>query len=182
MKWSEISYRYASAIYAAAGEQETRLGILKSLQQIEDAIFTDRNLLKFIRSPLVKAGNKEKALSVALSAAQAPELIKNFLLLLAKKNRLELLPEIVAACQSKEDAIKKIRRGFVKSAENLSEKQKSEIQSRLAKAVGSSVELSFDIDKNLIGGVTAQIGSLRWDDALSSHLNNIKEDLTRRIN
>lgn len=182
MRYSELAFRYASAFFDLATEVKQNEAYLKTLKDIQALLESDVTITQFLASPLIKAEDKVAALMKAFKESQLPEGILNFILLLAKKGRLALLPEVVAAYQAREDELNGVTRGTVKSAGSLNDKQKENILNQIQAVTKKKVVLQYLEDKSLIGGLVAQVGSFTFDDSLAAHLRRIKEDLTRRIN
>ena len=100
----------------------------------------------------------------------------NFLRLLKKKNRLNLLPSIASYFQEIVDDNAGIVRGEVTAAVSI-EKDLSDIESSLSKKLNKKVILSSTIDENIIGGIKIRIGDRLFDGTVKSKLNKLKEDL-----
>lgn len=181
MRCSEVANRYAMAIFQLAQEGHAVDGFLSALKTIKEAIEADTLLTEFVNSPLIPAIEKEKLFKKTLSDKKVAEEIVNFVALLARKGRLAVLSEVIEAYQACDDREKMITRGAVRSATKLDDKQKSEIATTIAMITKKKVLLTFAEDKSLIGGLVAQVGSLTFDDTLTSHIRRIKEDLNRRV-
>lgn len=182
MVYSELAYRYAAALFDLAVEAKKVTEYLQALRGVQAALDSNTTVKDFVASPLVRAEDKAKTLVAALKDSGVPEAVINFTTLLAHKGRLILLAEIIAAYQAREDELNGITRGVVKTSAELTEKQKLSIASTLSSITKKKVILQYTEEKALLGGLTAQVGSLTFDDSLAAHLRRIKEDLTRRIN
>tara|TARA_Y100001970_G_scaffold159791_1_gene195527 strand:- start:11921 stop:12460 length:540 start_codon:yes stop_codon:yes gene_type:complete len=104
------------------------------------------------------------------------DLNMNFLRLLKKKNRLNLLPSIASYFQEIVDDNAGIVRGEVIAAVSI-ENDLSEIESSLSKKLNKKVILSSSIDQSIIGGIKIRIGDRLFDGTVKSKLNKLKEDL-----
>jgi F-type H+-transporting ATPase subunit delta len=182
MRYSELAFRYASALFDIGSEANKADKYLEPLKSLEKALFENAQVREFIESPLVRATDKEATVTKALEGKGLPAEIQNFILLLARKSRLGHLPEIISAYQAKEDSMNSLTRGTVRSSTELTAKQKEEVAKIVSTITKKKVVLQYNEDKSLIGGLVAQVGSYIFDDSLSAHLRRIKEDLTRRIN
>ena len=100
----------------------------------------------------------------------------NFLRLLKKKNRLNLLPSIASYFQEIVDDNAGIVRGEVIAAVSI-ENDLSEIESSLSKKLNKKVILSSSIDQSIIGGIKIRIGDRLFDGTVKSKLKKLKEDL-----
>jgi F-type H+-transporting ATPase subunit delta len=181
MKYSELAYRYASALFDLGVAESKPSVFLKALQSVHVSLSDTTAVAQFVASPLVRSQDKTQALLKAFKGSGLPEQVLNFVLLLAQKGRLSLLPEIIAAFQAKEDQANGVTRGTVRAAKELSSQQKEALTKSVSEITKKKVILQYTEDKSLIGGLVAQVGSLTFDDSLAAHLRRIKEDLTRSI-
>ncbi len=176
---SDVARRYAVAIFSCATSPDEHQSFLSSLRQLADVLDKDKAIHEFVISPLVRAEAKEEALGAALKGQGLNQNIVNLILLLARKGRLALLGQIATAYEAQVDKISQIKRGVVRTAGPLSDSQKAELQKTVETYSKSKVILNYAEDASLLGGLTAQVGSLTFDDSLRAHLKNIKEDLNR---
>jgi F-type H+-transporting ATPase subunit delta len=185
MKYAQIAKRYAAALFQLG--QETKAQD-KYYEEIKTAssIFNDRanahsELNAFIYSPLVKAADKESAVKKALAGSGFSKEVESLLLLLAKNDRLPVLTDIVTSYELLNDERNGITRGTVRSSKELSASERQQIEKSVGAAVNKKVLLDFIVDKNVIGGIVTQVGSLTFDDSLFSHLRRMKENLNRSL-
>ncbi len=180
MKASELSLRYAKAIYMQAAEDGTQEQILTELRAISESLARDRQTQDFFMSPVVDRQSKVDVLKAALSSSGASDLSTHFALLLAERGRLNLFLEVVEAYQLIADEEHGVTRGTVYSAGGLGPQDRELIQSQVEKVTKKKVILTYKEDSRLIGGLVAQVGSYTFDDSLTSHLRRLKEELNRR--
>ena len=125
-------------------------------------------------------GRKEVVLKKALEGQGLSEDTFNFILTLAQKGRVNLLPEIIGAFEGKNDEARGVIRGEVRSPQDLSQGERQEIEKVVSEALGKEVIFTYKVDSSLIGGLIAQVGSYTFDDTLTSHLRRLGDDLNRR--
>lgn len=178
--YSVLASRYATALFELSKVEKKSEQYLKNLHVVKDIFTKETSAKQFVTSPLIRANDKEKVVKAVLGDKGVPEDVMNFILLLARKGRLELIEEIVDAFQACEDELEATARGTVHSSVELSAKQKSEIEKTISLITKKKVLFKYEQDMKLIGGIKAQIGSLTFDDSLAVHIKNIKDDLTRR--
>lgn len=181
MRYSEIAKRYASALFQMGEELKAHQTNFAQIKDLANIFEKDAGLKAFILSPLVPAVEKEKSVAKAIAGAGLTKEVESFILLLASRDRLGLLGEISAAYEARTDLQAGVTRGVVKSGAAISEAERTEMQNAIAQATGKKVELEFVEDKAIIGGVVAKVGSLTFDDSLSSHLRRIEENLNRSV-
>ena len=66
----------------------------------------------------------------------------------------------------------------VTSAEPLSDERIQAIEQRLATVTGKRVSMTTKVDKDIIGGVVARVGSTIYDASIATQLKKIRERLT----
>ncbi len=129
------------------------------------------------RSPAIQQQNKEKVLESLLEKTKPSPTTANFLRILLRNGRLTELGEI----NQRFDAILSERGGIVAaqitSARPLGESEKAELKANLEKLTGKSVNLTFNINEELIGGVVTKIGSTVYDGSVKTQLQQLKEQL-----
>lgn len=176
---SEISKRYAKALYEVSQAENAGDSVLKQLTELSRALSSDAKLQEFLVTPLIAREDKINILRNTLSGKVSQSLF-NTLQLLANKNRLHLMNEIIEAYEFISDQSKGMMRGVVRSAAPLNADEKVKIENTVNKVINKKVVLNFEEDKNLMGGLIAQVGGWTFDDSLKSHLDSINEDLNRR--
>lgn len=177
MRVSEVSLRYARALYDAAKATGSTDKAFAELREVAKAFESDAAIREFILSPVVAPDQKVAALK-SLSG-KLTDVISNTLLLLAEKNRLGIFSELVSAYEQIIDEDHGVTRGVVTSAAPLGADARKRIEETAAKTTGKKVILSFKEDPTLLGGMVAQVGGWTFDDTLETHLTRMNEKLNR---
>jgi F-type H+-transporting ATPase subunit delta len=172
-----VARRYAAAladVVLKTGETSTVQTELKSWAEL---ITSNTDLQTAFSNPAIQHQNKEKILESLLEKTKPTPTTANFLRVLLQNSRLTELGEINERFAS----VLAERSGFVSarvtSARPLGETEKAELQTNLEKLTGKKVNLSFDIDENLIGGVVTRIGSTVYDGSVKTQLEELKQQL-----
>ena len=181
MRVAEVANRYAKALFEIAAESKKAEDYYAELQAVEAVFNADESLQRFVLSPLVKAAEKETVLQKAFETAKASDDVRSFLLLLAQKGRLPIIHDVVVAYRNQMDSAAGVTRGTVRTAHSLGQAQQKEVTELLGKLTSSDVVLDFGEDETLVGGLTAQVGSLTIDDSIQSHLNRMRDELNRSV-
>lgn len=177
MSVETVARRYATAladVVLKSGETET---IKSELKIWEDLIKSNNDLKTAFSSPAITHLNKEKVLEGLLTKTKPSKTTANFLRVLLRNSRLTEL----SAINEKFDAVLDERNGVVAanitSSRPLSEAEKAEFKTNIAKMTGKQVNLNFDIDENIIGGVVTRVGSTVYDGSVKTQLENLKQQL-----
>lgn len=176
---SILASRYARALYGLAKEAGAQDEVFAQMRVVEDAFDLESEITEFVHSPVIRPVDKEKAIGSLMAKIKMHDVLKNFLLVLARKNRLPILSEVIQAYQTIADEAHGVTRGVVRSATALAPAERQRIEELVGKATKKQVILTYKEDPSLVGGLVAEVGSYTFDDSLQSHLMRINEQLTR---
>ena len=131
---------------------------------------------------MIRPAQKIAALEKLTAALNIPDSLKNFILLLAKKNRMAIFNEILVAYQNITDEAHGVTRGTVRSATVLAPDERKRVETLVGRATNKQVIMNYKEDASLLGGLVAEVGSYTFDDSLTAHLKRMNEQLTRETN
>lgn len=174
-----LATRYAKALYNLAKEKGEQDAVFNQMRAVGEAFTNDKEVAEYIQSPVIRPTDKVKVIEKMTAAVQMPESLKNFVLLMAKKNRLPIFNDVVTAYQTIADEAHGVTRGVVRSATVLDPAERTRIAELVSRATKKQVILTYKEDPSLLGGLVAEVGSFTFDDSLISHLKRIKEQLNR---
>ena len=166
---------YARALYEAAKEKNRLDAVREELGDFVEAQRQVPELRELLRNPQLDHRLKASALEELLGGEE--ELVRNFLLLLAEKNRAGEIEEIAREFErlvAEEEGILDVE---LTTAVELSDEQAREVIEQIEKASGRKVEATRNVDPDLIGGLVLQVGSLRLDASVRGRLNRLRRDL-----
>lgn len=103
--------------------------------------------------------------------------VKNLIQLLAEYHRLNLFPRILAAFRGLLLEHENSLQVNISSAYLLSEASKQSLSSVLKKRFGYDMNVTYDVDKNLIAGLVIRVGDLVIDNSIRDKLVRLKESL-----
>ena len=172
-----VARRYAKALLALipAGDRE---GIGHELERFRRTLEAHPTLRESLTRPWIKAVDKRAILHAVVDRDGVPPLVRNFLGLLAQKNRIALLPEISKLYRALLDLAAGQVRAEVRTAYALTAGERDRLAQRLGQAVGKTVLVEEVTDPGLMAGFRAQIGSLVLDASLKGRLELMRERLT----
>jgi F-type H+-transporting ATPase subunit delta len=169
---------YARALYEAAQEKGRLDAVREELEDFVEAQREVPELRELLRNPQLDHRLKASALEELLGGED--ELVRNFLLLLAEKNRAGEIEEIAREFErlvAEEEGILDVE---VTTAVELSDEEARDVIAQIEKASGRKVEATRIVDPDLIGGLVLQAGSLRLDASVRGQLNRLRRELTNR--
>jgi F-type H+-transporting ATPase subunit delta len=172
--------RYARALFesaAAAGAEVERVG-----RELEGflALFAEQpELRQVLGRPWIKPEERRAIARAVAERAGAGTLVRDFVALVAGRNRIDHLGEIVDVYRGLvDDSLGRVR-AQVRSAVPLSADERSQLGTRLERLLARQVVLEETVKPELLGGFVAQIGSLVVDGSLDGQLARIRERLAR---
>jgi F-type H+-transporting ATPase subunit delta len=130
-----------------------------------------------LESPAVAPPRKRAVVGRLAKQIGLSDVVRRFLFVVIDHRRTALLGEVSAAFESVMDERLGIARAEVASARPLDERQRQEIIAGLAKLTGRQARAQFRIDKDLIGGVTARVGSTVYDGSIRGQLEGLRQRL-----
>ena len=169
---------YSRAFLDAAGSNiGTALEEFTSF--IDDVLRPNPQFERLLTSEVT--GREEKlGLIERVVAPRASQLFTNFLRVVARHERLDLLPLILADAWGEHERRSGKRRVKVRSASPLNDSQLSRIKQRLAAALSAEPILIPEVDESLIGGLVIQVGDTVHDGSLRTRIRNLSHRLKEK--
>lgn len=176
MPTTKAARRYATALLELAKERDEVEGILEDIQFIHNTLEDSRELVVFLKSPIIKYDDKIEALET-LFFDDLKEPTKLFVKLLAKKDRINLLDEITQAFVEKYKEYAGIITVDVKVAQELDEDQKESLHKELENKTQKTVDMEVSVNEDLIGGMAIRISDTVIDGTVKHKLEELEESL-----
>src|SRR5512132_4192327 len=171
----EIAEVYSRALFEAAKDNDVVDRIHEELGQVDDALREDPELRLFFFSPYFTSDEKKEAVGRVVEGAD--ERLVNFLELLAERHRMPLLPRIrrrLDALWAEENRLLPVS---VTSAIELDESLVEEIGRRIEDQTGRRVELSSNVDPDVLGGLVVRVGNMVLDASVRNRLEQLRKQV-----
>jgi F-type H+-transporting ATPase subunit delta len=173
----EIAEVYARSLFEVAKEHDVLDRVHDELGEFAEAVRSDRNLQVFLFSPYFSSEEKRDGVTRIVSDAD-PRMV-NFLRLLAERHRMPAVFRI----QREFDALwadeHKLLPVTVTSAVELDEGLVEEIGNRIEEQTGRRVELSTNVDPDVLGGLMVRVGNMVLDDTVRNKLERLRKQVAR---
>jgi F-type H+-transporting ATPase subunit delta len=173
----EISDVYARALFEVAKESGALDRVHDELGQFADALDTDRNLQVFLFSPYFSSEEKKEGIKRIVT--DADERLINFLELLAERHRMPLIFRIRRNFDSMWAEENKLLPVTVTSAVELDEGLVNDIGKRIEEQTDRSVELSSNVDPDVLGGLQVQVGNMVLDATVRNRLEQLRKQVAK---
>ncbi len=166
---------YARALYDAAGEAGRLDAVGQELGAFATQVRDVPELRAVLRNPQLDPRAKASALDALTEGGD--ELVRNFLSLLAEKNRIAEVEEIAREFERLVARAQGQLSVELTTAYELSEEDARSIVDQIAQVSGRRVEATRKVDPGLIGGIVLQAGSFRVDASVRGRLNRLRQEL-----
>ena len=171
--------RYARALLDVAVKENADLDqVERELASIVDLFAQHKMLSQVLLNPVVPVPRKRAAMDALTARGRLLPMVAKLLGLLAERDRLVLLPELLAAYRDRLLDHRNVVRAEVTTTAPLRDDQVKTIETNLARASGRTVSLSTKVDPSIIGGVVTRIGSTIYDGSVTRQLQRMKEKLS----
>ena len=168
---AQVSRRYARALFELVQENASLrddLAAVAAVASVDEAA-------EFLASPEHAAELKQSVLLKA--AGKISQEVTRLVCMLCERNKSELLPEIhqlveemICQAESEVDA------GVIVATE-IDAALKQKLAAALEASTGKKVRLSYETDKNILGGMIINIGDRKIDYSLRTKLNGLRRVL-----
>lgn len=179
-----IARPYARAAFQVAEENNALDELSRSLG-IGKELLSDGQIVKFLANPALTDDERLRFLVELFAKAAGDDSVfggssehgTNFLKLLLEYGRVDVLPEISDRFDALKAEVENTVDVTVTAATKLSDGQIQEIESALRERLGRDINLSTDIDENLIAGAVIRAGDVVIDGSLRSRLQGLSNAL-----
>jgi F-type H+-transporting ATPase subunit delta len=172
---SGMAGRYAQALFALSEERGTTDKTVADLAAFAELAASSADMQRFIKSPVFSAEEQVRALGAILDKAGITGIAANFLKLVAAKQRLFAISDMIRDFTLLNDARKGVSQANVTVAEALKPEHALALRSALIDiSGGGDIKMDFKIDPSIIGGMIVQLGSRMVDSSLKTKLNSIR--------
>jgi F-type H+-transporting ATPase subunit delta len=174
--------RYARALFDVAIKEQQDLDALdRDLTEFIDLMKAHPLLEKVLLNPAVPSPRKRAAVAAVIGGAKLWPAVAKLLVLLAERDRLVLLPDLLAAFRERVRDMRRIVRAEVVTAEPLSPERAQAVARGLEQRSGRNVQMELRVDPSIIGGVVARIGSTVYDASVATQLLKLKQRLVENV-
>jgi F-type H+-transporting ATPase subunit delta len=173
----ELAEVYSRALFEVAKEHDSLDDIHEQLGQFADELDTNRDMQVFFFSPYFSSQEKKDGIGKMIEGAD--ENFVRFLELLAERHRMPVLPRIRREFNSMWREEKQLLPVNVTSAVELDEQLLKGIGDRIQEQTGREVELTSQVDPEVLGGLVVRVGNMVMDASVRSRLEQIRKQVTK---
>jgi F-type H+-transporting ATPase subunit delta len=173
----EIAQVYARALFEVASEQDSLDEIREQLGAFADAVHENRDLAVFFFSPYFSAQEKKEGLQRAVLDANPA--IENFLQALVERHRMPAIFRIRSQFDALWDEERKLLPVQVTSAVELDAETVQSLGERIGKEIDRTVEVSSNVDPDILGGIVLRVGNVILDASIRNRLEQLRKQVAQ---
>ena len=173
----EIAQVYSRALFESALEHDKLDVIRDQLGEFADALNEHRDLRVFFFSPYFSSQEKKEGLHKAVKGAD--ETLLNFLELLIEKHRAPAVFRIRRAYEALWEEENKLLPVTVTSAIELDKKIVKDLGDRVGEQTGRKVELTSEVDPDILGGIVLRVGNSILDASIRNRLRQLRKEVAK---
>ena len=176
MTLTAVASRYAHALADVVTASTSPLraeDAVTQLRAFEAVLHSSPALQNALTTPAVPVARKRAVIGRIGYVMELSQITRNFLYVLVDHRRITSLSEIIHSFELAVDERLGFARAEISSAANLSEDQQTELRIRLEQVSGKRLRARYTVDRGLIGGIVARIGSTVYNGSVRGRLDTM---------
>ena len=173
----EIAQVYARSLFQVASEHDRADEIREQLGEFTGALEENRDLQVFFFSPYLTSEDKKEGLRKAISDAEP--IVQNFLELLIENHRMPALFRIRREFDRLWEEENKLLPVHITSAVELDGSIVKQLGDRISEQTGRRVELSANVEPDILGGIVVRVGNQVLDASIRNRLETLRKQVAR---
>ena len=170
--------RYARALFDVALKESDPVRVERDLASFAGLMSSSAELHGALTNPSVPAASKRQIANALARRLNMASPAHKLLLLLADRDRLVVVPDLLAVYRERLMEHQQVVRAEVTTAAPLTTDRVAQLQKQLADITGRTVEMTTSVDPAIIGGVVTRIGGTVYDGSLATQLAKLRDKLT----
>jgi F-type H+-transporting ATPase subunit delta len=171
----EIAQVYARSLFEVAKEQSKLDVVKEQLGQFADALDDNRELSIYFFSPYFSTTEKAEGLGRLLEGVDP--VVENFLKLLIENHRMPVVFRVRREYDALWEEEHKLLPVTVTSAVALDEATVKSIGDAIGRQTGQQVELTANVDPDVLGGLIVRVGNSILDASIRNRLENLRRSV-----
>jgi F-type H+-transporting ATPase subunit delta len=173
-----VARTYADSLLDAAGKNAD--GVLEELGSfVDDVLAKLPELRQIFYSRIIGREEKIRLIDRVFAPRTSP-LVANFLRVLVRHDRLDLIALVVQEARLRHETRSGKQRVQIKTAMPLSDQARERLRQRLAESLPFEPILETQVDPSLIGGIVIRVADTVYDSSLATRVAQLRERIRQR--
>lgn len=167
--------RYAEAAFQL-GERDDDADAWREALTAASEILSGGDVSRVLADPAIPLEDRMQVVE-RIMGGRIGERPLNLIRLLLRRGRVDLLPAVAREFRRLHDRRSGITQALVISAAALDEEEMTALRERLAQMTGARMEMTFQIDPSILGGVVVRLGDRLIDGSVRGRLERLRDKL-----
>lgn len=168
--------RYAEAAFEIAQRDKNTETWLAQLDRLA-ASLNDEEVVRRLEDPETPVDKRQHVFQALFKDGQMLPQVNNLIGLLLRRRRLEKISGVAREFRRLYNRREGIYEATATSAAKLDDQEVDALRARLEQMTGGKVELTFNVDPQLLGGVQVRLGDLLIDGSVRGRLERLRTKL-----
>ncbi len=173
----EIAQVYARSLFEVAQEHDKLDEVHEQIGEFAEELDGNRELQVFFFSPYFSSQEKKEGISKVVE--DADEHFVRFLELLAERHRMPVLFRIRKEFDRLWTEEQKLLPVTIRTAVELDDALARDIGKKIEEQTGQKVDLTTEVDPDVIGGLVLQVGNFVMDASVRARLERLRKQVAR---
>ena len=174
-----VGATYGEALFELAVEEGREEELMNEVILLRELLSENPDFGKLMNHPKVLKEDKLEVLEAVFKGRVSEELV-GFLHLIVSKDRYGEIDSILDYFIDEVKQVKGIGVAYVATALDLSEANKKEVEQKLLSTTSfTRMEMHYQVDESLIGGMVIRIGDRVVDSSIRSKLSGLERELLK---
>ena len=172
-----VSGTYGEALFELASEKKTVSAMLEEVSGLQMVLKENKELSVLMNNPKVSKDEREGIIKEVFQGRLSDDLLY-FLILLVQKGRYAHVEEILAYFTDRVKEAEGIGTAYITTAVELTPAKKDEIHKKLLATTSyREIEVIYQVDPEIIGGMTVRINDRVVDSSIKTKLEKMERSL-----
>ena len=172
-----VSGTYGEALFDFAKEKNTVSAMLEEVSGLQMVLKENKELSVLMNNPKVSKDEREGIIKEVFQGRLSDDLLY-FLILLVQKGRYAHVEEILAYFTDRVKEAEGIGTAYITTAVELTPAKKDEIHKKLLATTSyREIEVIYQVDPEIIGGMTVRINDRVVDSSIKTKLEKMERSL-----
>jgi F-type H+-transporting ATPase subunit delta len=170
-----VATRYARALLDVSQQDTDPQRVEREVSIFAELMASNANLGNSLINPCIPPDRKRALMTqVVARMGDVLPITRRLLMLLADRDRLSLLEDILSAYREALMALRGVVRAQVTTSSELPQARVEAITKTLEDATGKKVQVETGVDPAILGGMVTRIGSTIYDGSVAGHLGRLR--------
>jgi len=177
MTEKRIAKRYAKALFLLAQDEQKMEIIHNNIIYIKSILQSSRELSLLLKNPIINPNKKIKILEDVFGS-NVEDIIIKFLIFVVKKNRANLLSNILVEFIDMYNEANNLIEVEIISAHSLNEQSKEKIIESISNLINKNIIPKYKVNPKIIGGIQLKFADFLYDASVKKQLEMLKNILS----